>query len=91
MRLNQNTLRPRAACQVARWWVIGVQDGEIIWLLVFEDARFGVDVAGERLVAVEMVGRDVQNRRRSADGMSDDGFQLKARNLEHRIQCLGRA
>ena len=56
---------------------IGVEDGEIVLPLVLEDSRFGVDVIVECLVAIEMVGRDVQNYRDPRTKF-DDRLQLEA-------------
>ena len=66
----------------ARGWIVSVQNGEIVRLLVFENARFGVDVIRESLVAVEMVGRDVEDDG-DARTKVDDGLQLKAGDFEN--------
>ena len=70
-------LRARTIRQSSGRRVIGVEDGEIILTLVFKDARLGVDVIRKSLVAIEMVGRDVQNHRDSRTKFNDR-FQLKA-------------
>ncbi len=62
--------------------VVGVEDSEIVLPLVLEDSRFGVDVIVKRLVAIEMVGRDVQNHRDPRTKL-DDRFQLEARHFQH--------
>ena len=41
--------------------VVGVQYGEVVARLILEDARLGRGVVLKRVMAVEMVGRDVQH------------------------------
>ena len=79
-------LRASAAGQSSGGRVVGVEDGEIILPLVIKDARFGVDVIRKRLVAIEMVGRDVQNHRDPGTKFNDR-LQLKARYFKHGPGC----
>src|SRR4029077_10797183 len=69
-------LRARTSRQSSGGGVVGIQDGEVILTLIFEDALLGVDVIVESLVAIEMVGRDVENHCDSRPKFND-GFQLK--------------
>src|SRR5690348_14916369 len=41
-------------------WVIRVQDGAIGFSLVLEDSRFGCAVTFESVMAVQMIGREIQ-------------------------------
>ena len=75
-------LRARTIRQSSRRSVIGVEHGEIILPLVLKDARLGVDVIRKSLVAIEMIGRDVQNHRDPRTKFNDR-FQLKARYFKH--------
>ena len=57
--------------------VVGVEDCEIVRLLILEDSGLRINIICEGLVAVKVIGRDVQY-----DGDSrpkaDDRLQLKA-------------
>ena len=72
--------------------VVGIENGEVARLLVFENARFRVDVHFERSMTVEVIWSNVQH-----DGNfwteRLNRFQLKARNLKHdhgfRLGSLG--
>ncbi len=54
-------LCPGAGCQFNTGQVIGVEHSKVFRPLIFEDARLGVSVCGERAMPVEMVGRDVED------------------------------
>ena len=54
-------LRPRPAGQSGAGGIVGIQDREILRLLILKDARLGVGVGLESAVAVEVVGRDVEH------------------------------
>ena len=61
---------------------IGVKNRVVLRRLVFEDAGFGRDVVLHRTVTVEVIGRDVEDRRdMRTEGL--DRLQLEARNLQH--------
>ena len=70
--------------------VVGVQNREVGGGLVLEDASLGCGVVFERMVAVEMIGRDVQHYGDlGAKGL--DGLQLKAADLEDNPGIVGRS
>src|SRR5208337_4998498 len=70
-------LRAGALRQSSGSRIIGIEDGEIIRPLVLEDARLGVDVIDKSLVAIKVVGRDVQNHR-DPRAKLNNRLQLKA-------------
>ena len=56
--------------------------------LVLEDARLGGGIVLEGVVAVEVIGRDIQHHRDlGVEGL--DGLQLKAADLEHNPGVVG--
>ena len=77
-RLNESTRWPRRGI-AAHQRVVGIDHGG---LAAVEDARLGGRVVGERVVAVQVIGRDVEHRRgRGAQRLR--GLELEARELEH--------
>ena len=68
--------------------IIRVQHGEIALQLVFEHAHFCVGVLIERAVAIEMIGRQIQQH---TDLRTEtfDGFQLKAADFGDRHGLVG--
>ncbi len=81
MRLKDDSLRQVRSAKPMVVGIVGVQDGEIVRLLVFEDAGLGIDIIRESLVAIEMIGRDIQDHG-DARMEVDDGLELKAGNFE---------
>ena len=75
-------LRARAIRQSSSGGIIGVENSEIVLPLILEDARLGVHVICKSLVAIEMVGRDVQNHRDPRTKFNNR-LQLKARYFQH--------
>ncbi len=68
--------------------VVGIQNGEIVRALVLEDAGLGGSIVLERVVAVKMIGRDVQHHRDlRMEGL--DRLQLKAADLQHHPGVVG--
>ena len=69
--------------------IVRVQDGHVAPSLVAEDSVLGRAVVRERLVAIHVVGRQVQHHRhRRAELL--DGFELVARKLDHGPAVLAR-
>ena len=90
MRLNQKTwARVRPASPQAGG-IVGIEDREILSLLILEDAGLGVGVGLERAVAVEVVGRNVEHHRNFWTKRLDR-LQLEARYLEdhNRVRLRG--
>ena len=75
-------LRAATIRQSGRGRIVGIEHGKIIGPLILKDARFSVHVIRKSLVAIEMVGRDVQNHRDPGTKF-DDRFQLEARYFQH--------
>ena len=70
-------------------WIVGVQHDPVSRRLVGENARFGVGVLRDVGVAIEVVGREVQQHRDPRlEGV--DAFQLKAARFNHVDCVLGR-
>src|SRR6185369_862558 len=76
------------ATRLRRDFVIEIQHSEIVRRLVFENTRLGRSVVLHRTMAIEVIGRDIQN---DGDLRTEglDRFQLKTRNLKHN-PSLGR-
>ena len=68
LRLNQIDLRARAAASATVVGSSALSTAKSLGALVFEDARLGADIVRQGVVAVEMIGRDVEDQRRCADG-----------------------
>src|SRR5579884_1242567 len=68
--------------------VVRVENSEVAGSLVLKNPRLGRDVGLKRVVAVEVVGRDVQDYGYfSVEGIN--GFELEARDFEHDIGVVG--
>src|SRR5262249_23378636 len=75
--LRSDATRKRQACRV-----IFVQDCEIRRQLVFEDARFRLDIGLKCAMSIEVVWCDIQDHRHLGT-KSPNRFQLKTRNFKH--------
>ena len=62
-------------------WIVGVEHRRVAVLLAQEDALLGARVCREAPVAVEVIGRDVEQRRGARPEVVDP-FELKARQLD---------
>ena len=62
--------------------VVGVEDGEVVAALVAEEAGLGGHVVAHGGVAVEVVRREVEQRRHPRPE-TGDGLELEARDLDH--------
>ncbi len=82
-------LRAGLAGQTGASGIVSVQDRVILRRLVLEDPRLGQHVGVEAVVAVEMVGRDVED---DGDfGMEAlDALELEAGDLQHVVGVRGR-
>jgi len=77
-----------AAGQRVRSGIVGIEDAEIGCVLILENAGFGFDVGFEGAVAVEMIRRDIEDRRNEG-AKRLDSFELKAGDFED-YERLGR-
>ena len=74
-------VRSDALCKSNAVWIVCIQHGKIIRLLVFENAGFCPCVSRERAVAIQVVGSDVEDHRHlRAECLY--GLELKAGNLQ---------
>ena len=73
----------RAAIRIAAAdGIVGVQHREIARALIHEQARLRLGIILERVVPIQMIGRDVQ-RRADVGAKGLGGFELKAGQLQH--------
>ena len=73
----------------ARGIIVGVQDESVFRGLGGEDSFLGGDVVSQAAMAVEVIGRDIENHGDIADETLR-GLQLEAGNLEHRPAVVAR-
>ena len=64
------------AGQAQRTGIVSVQDGDIIYMLVLEDVRFGGSVGSHSFMSIQMVGGDVEYHRDMRGNIHQ--FQLEA-------------
>ena len=83
-------LRPDFRRQVGAERIVGVEDGEVLALLVAEQPRLRCHVLAHGGVAVEVVRRDVQQRRHSR-AETADGLKLEAAHFHHVHRLVGSA
>ena len=76
--MNELTSEPSARSDI----VVGVEDEGILNALIGEDALLGGDVILEAAVAIEMVGRDVENHG-DIGAKLESGLKLEARDFEY--------
>ena len=85
---EQSRLRSRRPPQVHRGLIVRVDDRDVVGVLVLEHSALRSGVRLERVVAIQMVRREVQHHG-NPRSKSFDLLQLKTAHLDH-MQRLGR-